>query len=490
MPATPEPTRLRTPPPPLHGAQHDTFEPYSPRRSTRSTAQRNPYSSKNADRSPRKAHLDRATTPPPTSKRPRFASFSTHLSSPPISPPSANEHRAAAESPPLPAKTPRKALFTSAKSKDHGALGDIDSGSASLATPASAVRNMFPTPVKTPNKRQRTAINPTARILNFQPGHHRANDLMPTPRKIKKTSRTQTEGFELYDDDQELKGQDKIEIFTDTKDRIPTMDGADDNPFVGARPATPPPAPRKVKKKSRDQIQEEEAMDESVRKEEGITYIFRGRKIFRRFTDPDEDADTEVDSNPGQQSLKHQAGSVAQRPLTRSAVRPRLLFPTEEQLRARAEADMVDEEATTDIEMTDSEQVQSSTVNKKTRVEMTPMKYARGGDTKLVTPPPTKTPNKRATRSTRKGVSAEPTSPLPGKLPAVEEDEEETGGEDCDVGGGDETPVPAGEEKKISPFAGWQRTKGSSAGGKKRPAAGDESTRAKKSRSAVVGGLL
>lgn len=55
-------------------------------------------------------------------------------------------------------------------------------------------------------------------------------------------------------------------------------------------------------------------------------------------------------------NLKHKAGVAADRPLTRSSVKPRLLFPSEADERARdaraaAAADYVDEEALTDIEV-------------------------------------------------------------------------------------------------------------------------------------------
>lgn len=147
---------------------------------------------------------------------------------------------------------------------------------------------------------------------------------------------------------------------------------------------------------------------------------------------------------------------------------------------------MVDEEAPTDIEMTDTEQAEASSSGsggRKTNVEMTPMKGRSGGagGIKLVTPPPTKTP-RRATRSAKKADRAEPTSPLPGKLPSVEENDEEEEDGNFELGG--ETPSTG---KKVSPFAGWQRTKGSSAAGKKRPASGgNEAAGAKKSRSAAV----
>ena len=167
-PATPPPPsslRARTPPTPLHGPLHDDYEPYSPRRSKRTTALSNPYSSFNSEHKP----TGRDTTPPPTGKRARFAS--AQLSSPPSSPASpirrATLHK-------TPKKTPaRKAL--------NGAQSDSDTAPRSLPTPTDMAA-VLPTPSKTPKKRQ--AISSTARILNFQP--YSPNDVMPSPRKMRK----------------------------------------------------------------------------------------------------------------------------------------------------------------------------------------------------------------------------------------------------------------------------------------------------------------
>lgn len=99
----------------------------------------------------------------------------------------------------------------------------------------------------------------TARILNFKPAS--LDDVMPTPRKQQKTR------LDLYDDD--YNQHDKIEVFTDTKDRVPDVDTADDNPFVGPRKREL----RARKQKSAEKDHDEIVMEEAVRNEEGILYV-------------------------------------------------------------------------------------------------------------------------------------------------------------------------------------------------------------------------
>src|ERR1700753_4096506 len=65
----PPPSRIRTPPTPLHGPKHDNYEPYSPRRSSRVAAQQRKsiglteQQQKHAQLSPPKQRRARATTP-------------------------------------------------------------------------------------------------------------------------------------------------------------------------------------------------------------------------------------------------------------------------------------------------------------------------------------------------------------------------------------------------------------------------------------------
>jgi hypothetical protein len=250
MASTPPPTSLRahTPPGPMHGPLHDNYEPYSPRRSKRATAQSNPYGSLNSDRHP-KAHLQRATTPPPTTgKRARFAS--THFTSPPASP--------ASPRPAVLHKTPRKTPVSRA-------LADVLSDSDNtprrhLPTPQS----ILPTPSKSLKKRSAVNMTSTARILNFQ--SYSPNDVMPTPRKMKSSGRGQSSrGFDLFDTSGE--SQDAIPIFTDNNARIPELDGSDDNPFMGPRQT------RRATVQRRSKTDEEAEMDERAERGEGMTYV-------------------------------------------------------------------------------------------------------------------------------------------------------------------------------------------------------------------------
>lgn len=153
----------------------------------------------------------------------------------------------------------------------------------------------------------------------------------------------------------------------------------------------------------------------------------RGKRIFRRFEDPRSDdasaAGTEISGTPEQRRLKHQAGPAAQRPLTRSAIKPRLLFPSQDQDQ-QEEDEIVDEEAVTDIDMPDHQH--------------SPAKSTAKHVDPLMSPPPT---IQRATRSKKM-------TPMP-----EEEPEPMSGTADdtfAEVNGGG---------KGRSPFDTWQRTK-------------------------------
>lgn len=124
---------------------------------------------------------------------------------------------------------------------------------------------MLPTPSKTPKKRS-SAMNSTARILNFQP--YSPNDVMPTPRKMKKSSHKRgqsSNGFNLFEEGTGG-SQEQIEIYTDSNARIPEMDGSEDNPFVGPRKKPTKKAHRRVR------TDEEEEMEQRAERDEGMVY--------------------------------------------------------------------------------------------------------------------------------------------------------------------------------------------------------------------------
>ena len=146
----------------------------------------------------------------------------------------------------------------------------------------------------------------------------------------------------------------KIEIFTDSKERIPTADEDEENPFVTkkgkgkakSKTKATPQRSRKIDAKTLE-------MEEKVDREEGMVYIFRGRKVFRKFHDDHpSDAPTEEDDVSGDNlHLLRQAGHEARRPLTRSSIKPKLLFQEEIKQRKLENGEVSDEEeAVTDIE--------------------------------------------------------------------------------------------------------------------------------------------
>lgn len=128
--------------------------------------------------------------------------------------------------------------------------------------------------------------------------------------------------------------------------------------------------------------------------------------------------------------VRRRAGVSATKPFTRSSIKPRLLFPSEEQRHAREEAEEADEEAVTDIEMP------------KPADAVTPTKLRHFH---LTTPP-------TSVRS-RRTAPKEPAEELvPGNVAHLGDDLVQSPGSSA-------SQVKA---KKRSPFAGFQRKKATS----------------------------
>lgn len=153
----------------------------------------------------------------------------------------------------------------------------------------------------------------------------------------------------------------------------------------------------------------------------------RGKKIYRKF--PNDGAEHNDTHSPGDSERE----SSTRRPLTRSSIKPRLLFPTKQQIHQRAVSNVDDEEAPTDIEesqdheMTDPEDEKQVT---------TPVKASIFSPT---TPPTTGHATRAATKKAALDSPAHPPEPVEA-IPYE----------------------PLG--KKISPFDGWARTKARTSG--------------------------
>ncbi|KAG9699391.1 hypothetical protein KCU95_g1716, partial [Aureobasidium melanogenum] len=347
---TPPPpsSRLRTPPAPKHGAGYHSYHPYEPRRSQRvhrlhNTHDKLPQSSSSS--SSRKSTLQRTT--------------SSQTLSPPSSP---------VAKPSRPQQTParptpvRQSLFTRnrpSNTPNVNPLFDIFAPQPQLPTPSS----MLPTPKMTPRKCDANAMQSTARILNFKP---------VTDQPAKSTPRKKTKSRLTLDDDDAV--HDEVKVFTDAQDRVPTVDRSEDNPFIG---------PRKTRARTRAQTAPSTSIDVDMEDahaddDEGILYVFRGKKIFRRFEkSTDEPANSDA-STSSTNSLKRQAGVVASRPLTRSSYKPRLLWPT-----ANSDGD-ADEEALTDIDEDNVPSAESASFESALQPTKTPSKKAVGNP---ATPP-------------------------------------------------------------------------------------------------------
>ncbi len=155
----------------------------------------------------------------------------------------------------------------------------------------------------------------------------------------------------------------------------------------------------------------------------------RGKKIFRKFEDEDE-------ATPGQGD--EATGSVTPRKrLTRSSIKPRLLFPPKKQDQGELDGD---EEADTDIEVQ--------------------------GENKDVEEPETPVDLVDEAPETPKAPKFAPASPP-------------TTGRTTRSGnkpGEDSTPMKPARGGKRSPFDNWRQTKNGSGSGHKRPAEAPGST--------------
>ena len=239
----PPPTRLRTPPTPLHGSRYDKYEPYSPRRSARVSSKRKDIRSTPEPDNAKvnvisRLHQDSASTPAPR-KTALTRQLSSQTLSPPSSPEILNHH-----------STPQRTV-TSAKSME----AEGESGESTT---------LLPTPIKTPLKHVASTRNPTARMLTFKV--HDQDMIASSPRK-----RKQPLTLDSFDEQQVRRGR-KIEVFTDSQDRVPDTKTSDENPFIGRRNTGNSSSKAKGKGPAKHTSQEDLEMEAAVRNDEGVLY--------------------------------------------------------------------------------------------------------------------------------------------------------------------------------------------------------------------------
>ena len=174
-----------------------------------------------------------------------------------------------------------------------------------------------------------------------------------------------------------------------------------------------------------------------------ISLSSRGKKIYRKFPN---DGSEHNDNNNLEDSERE---STAIRPLTRSSIKPRLLFPTAQQIDERAQTTVDDEEAPTDIEDPQDHEMTDPEDEKQI---ITPVKAS-------VFSPPTPPTTGHATRAATKKAALDSPSDPPEPIEAI---------------------LYERHGKKVSPFDGWVRTKPGTSGaggkGKKRTSEALEKT--------------
>lgn len=197
------PSALRIPDAPLHGAGYDTFEPYPTRHSARLASQR--------------ASKAKETTPPfPGSSQMQNGSpkRARKLGDMTMSTPTSHSH--------LPANKRR------GTSKTSSIFSDSDNSHFDLSTNRASASQTLPTPAKTPSKKKVSSnLSSTSRTLF--PSASKMSGRKPGP-------------FSLESFDEDHAPSRNIEIFTDSRDRIPEASTDQSNPFYTA-PAAPPKTP-------------------------------------------------------------------------------------------------------------------------------------------------------------------------------------------------------------------------------------------------------
>ena len=243
----PPPNRALTPPTPLHGPMFD-----SPRRSSRIHNKQKHSPANLMDSPPLSAS---------TRKRSGAGPAASQALSPPSSPISPDQR----------AQLSKRKLVRTQQQQSESSI---------TAPPVNAGRplhehltKMYPTPMKTPRKRApRADLGSTARVLF----HDRETDpaqIMPTPSKSKTKRHT---AFSLESFEEEQQNGSKVQIYTDSKERMPDIGEDDDNPFVvnrSAKMAQSEPAPgSSTRSRAKAKHGMSKTVDQAVENDKGAVY--------------------------------------------------------------------------------------------------------------------------------------------------------------------------------------------------------------------------
>ncbi|KAK2864954.1 hypothetical protein FQN49_004054 [Arthroderma sp. PD_2] len=363
MTTTPPPSSaIRTPPTPRHGPRYDSYEPYSPRRSKRIAGQQHLFSD-----SPTALDASTSDLLKEHNLRRDQKSHQTGMSDRPVFSPPQSQHNSPKR------KSERQMNSRSSLSPQPKSRVRHDTGSSSLPPSYStmdansnnnhpAMNGMLPTPVKTPRKKKVEDLGPAARTL-FSSNSKSEDPEAMVPKRSRSKKYT---GFSLesFETDPQQAGKSATSQSTDSRDRVPQVNDSMDNPFrsksAEPAPSTSKPSSDGTKRRKLDDSSQkrDKNVDKAIRRDDGLLYVFRGKKKFHKF-EPEAEEDEGDDDDLGLLASRSELTNESMpriRPLTRSSIKPRVLFPEATATPARDE-----EEPTTPstiVEVEEEEQVE------------------------------------------------------------------------------------------------------------------------------------
>ncbi|KAF7714598.1 Uncharacterized protein PECH_008334 [Penicillium ucsense] len=319
-PPPPSPSSLRTPSAPLHGAGYDQYDPYPPRKSTRLANQR---AAKELEKLPEPAG---SKTPSKFwAKRvpKQYRTFDLETSS------DSDEF--------IPGQQLEDPFLD--RGSSHDAFISPQRQSASALRPRAEAPQGLLTPAKTPSKRK-IQRNMSSISRTLFPSSGRVTAKKPAPFSLESFETTSSE---------------KIQIFTDSRDRVPVARPSADNPFASrlsdvSKTKTPIKGPAKTNVESRPTpettVSDSMSRTRSERhrsnmsenkvvlppRRDGMTMMFRGKRVFTKFEDS-EDEDEDDDDFLGlfasrADLLAADPSALDRKPLSRREIKPRQLFPS------------------------------------------------------------------------------------------------------------------------------------------------------------------
>ncbi|TGJ81751.1 hypothetical protein E0Z10_g7014 [Xylaria hypoxylon] len=390
--STPSPPgSVHTPGTPKHGYS-DSWEPFSPRKSARISSRQ---------QSTKRTPSPRSSFQSTRSSTKSSTLFSTPATSPikKRQPTMDSVRRAAANLTAEGTTNAASFLGISPKPQQQKPQGAI---STSHST------GMLPTPAKTPRKQPNTKTEAASR--NIARTLFATDEEMLTPKKkAKKYTGLTLDSFRAED------MEENIEIFTDSRDHFPRVDESAENPFYGDHVVAEPSKRRSKRKPISVPGEGRQSVEDAVKRTDGVLVVFRGKKMFRKFSD-ENDADSSSQAEDDEAAdLDFNGQARRNRPMTRSSIKPRLLFPSESKGKKVATT-TEDEEAVTDIEENVFLDAQDSETEE---VPQTPVQVAKS---KVQTPdaprfgPASPPSTGRATRSTDKLHGSD--TPMKAKAPS------------------------------------------------------------------------